>query len=212
MKYRMIKSVFLFLILTSLVFLSNCSLDVKDNTVIINGEGPIISKVVSLDSIEAIIHGGGGLTRISRGLEQKVTLRAQQNVLKYIAASVDTNVFFWGLTDDIKFSPATDSIIVDVQVTRDLKFIFLAGVGIVKANGQRQKSLKLQLYGTGKLDCYDLPVDNCDILLSGIGDCQVTVSDTLSGVISGYGNIYYKGNPFIECPITGSGGIIKVNN
>jgi hypothetical protein len=206
------KSGLIFLILSVMIFLTHCSLDVKDNAVVVNGEGPLVSKVIPLDSIEAIVHEGGGITRISRGPEQKVTIRAQQNVLKYISASVDTYVFTWGFTNNIELGPTTDSIIIDVQVTRNIRSIKLSGAGIITAQGPRQKSLQLELYGSGYLQCYDLPVDNCDIFLPGIGDCQVSVSDTLSGMLSGHGNIYYKGSPFVNCPVTGSGNIIKINN
>jgi hypothetical protein len=212
MKNRVIKSGMSFIIFIAALFLSQCSLNVKDNTVVVNGEGPLVSKVVPLDSIESIIHGGAGITRISRGTEQKVTIRAQQNVLKYISVSVDTYVFTWGFTNNVAFGPTTDSIIVDVQVTRNIRSIKLSGAGIVIADGPRQKSLKLELFGSGYFGCYGLPVDNCDIFLPGQGDCQVSVSDTLTGMLSGHGNIYYKGSPFINCPITGSGDIVKATN
>jgi hypothetical protein len=48
-----------------------------------------------------------------------------------------------------------------------------------------------------------------EVTISGSGDAFTRVSEELSGLISGSGNIYVSGNPLIKVRVTGSGRVIR---
>jgi hypothetical protein len=56
-----------------------------------------------------------------------------------------------------------------------------------------------------------MPVNECSIISSGVGNCYVKVNDFLDIDISGVGSVYYKGNPEIESSINGIGKLINDN-
>jgi hypothetical protein len=48
-------------------------------------------------------------------------------------------------------------------------------------------------------------------VISGQGDCRVTVTDELDATISGIGDVYYAGNPpLVRSTITGRGRLIPL--
>jgi hypothetical protein len=198
-------------ILFSFLFFAGCSLDIDDGSRVVKGEGPIVSKEFFLDSIESVIHIGVGETRITHGPVQKVFIRAQQNILDLISAQAEDDDFAWGFMEKISLDPATDSIIVEVQMTRDLERVRLIGIGDISVTLPAQETLNIDLSGYGNIKCYGITLGNAVIDLSGLGSCQVMVADTLFGILSGQGNVYYKGDPVNLMAITGNGNILDDN-
>jgi hypothetical protein len=71
--------------------------------------------------------------------------------------------------------------------------------------------LNINFSGSGNYYGYPIKTNDCDIKISGSGNCYVNVSDNLDINISGSGSIYYKGNPTININNSGSGSIINAN-
>ena len=84
------------------------------------------------------------------------------------------------------------------------------GSGQIKLSGSTKKH-KVRIEGTGDLKAYDLVAYESNIRLDGSGDCKVTVHDELDIVISGSGDVYYKGSPNIKTRVKGSGRVQKVD-
>ncbi len=194
-----------------LILMTGCSLNSNNNPAIITGEGPVVTKVIPLDSIENVVQAGSGNTIITHGATQKVTIKAQQNILDHITYNVDNYVFTWGFDQAMDIGPGSDSVNIEIELTRNIKSINLTGSGNVIAGGPRQRTLKIAINGAGNVLCYNVATDNCIVNLYGQGICQVNVSDTLSGFLSGHGYIYYKGNPVIEVPVLGTGSVLSAN-
>ncbi len=71
--------------------------------------------------------------------------------------------------------------------------------------------LDLRISGSGEFYGFLVHADECEVKVSGSGDCEVSVIDALDVNISGSGNVYYKGNPTLTQHISGSGTIINAN-
>lgn len=69
----------------------------------------------------------------------------------------------------------------------------------------------IQVNGSGSLYSFGLKTHNANVVLAGSGNVQVHVADTLTGTLSGSGNLSYKGNPFIDVNVTGSGQLVDAN-
>jgi len=54
-------------------------------------------------------------------------------------------------------------------------------------------------------------VADCNIDISGVGNCEVNVSDKLDIQISGVGHIYYMGNPQLKTDFSGVGNASAVD-
>ena len=89
----------------------------------------------------------------------------------------------------------------------------ISGSGTVRANSEFPdlKTLDIRISGAGNYEGFPISTDECDINLSGSGDCEVFVRDRLSVKISGSGNVFYKGNPTVSTDITGSGTVVDAN-
>ena len=61
------------------------------------------------------------------------------------------------------------------------------------------------------MKAFDLEVGTCSINITGVGDCEVHVRDSLTVDIIGVGNVYYLGQPSITSSISGVGALIDAN-
>jgi hypothetical protein len=78
----------------------------------------------------------------------------------------------------------------------------------------RGKAVYFAIDGSGStsISAYQLMTDHADIGLSGAGDAQVSVAQSLKVDLSGAGSVKYKGNPStINKEISGAGSVSKVN-
>ena len=97
-------------------------------------------------------------------------------------------------------------------MTPYLKRIIHEGVGDMILSGEGLQSLEIEYSGIGNIDFYDLPIKDCNIKSSGIGDCYARVNEFLFLDLAGIGNVYYRGTPNIESIITGNGQLVNDNN
>jgi hypothetical protein len=89
----------------------------------------------------------------------------------------------------------------------------IEGSGTVRGHSSWAEltNLYISIEGSGDYRGFDVLTENCDIDITGSGDCRVFVSENLNVDISGSGNVYYKGNPVITSSIQGSGSVIDSN-
>jgi len=87
--------------------------------------------------------------------------------------------------------------------------IDISGVGKLTLNGKAENA-NINISGSGKVDAFDLGVKNCIAEISGVGKCNIDVTDTLATEISGMGSVNYKSKPaYITTEVSGVG---KVND
>lgn len=85
----------------------------------------------------------------------------------------------------------------------------ISGSGDTYLRGTTQ-SLDAKISGSGNIRAFDLVGETAVVNISGSGDCEVNVSNTLDVTITGSGNVRYKGTPAINTHISGSGNIQHV--
>jgi len=88
--------------------------------------------------------------------------------------------------------------------------LIISGSGNSYLNGQSE-ALDITISGSGNIYAYSLETIECNVNVSGTGNCELFVANSLSIDISGSGDINYKGYPSISTHISGSGNIRNRN-
>ncbi|WP_264524129.1 head GIN domain-containing protein [Flavobacterium sp. N502536] len=85
----------------------------------------------------------------------------------------------------------------------------LSGSGDVSLKGNTANFVT-KLSGSGDIDAANLKSKNTDVTISGSGDIRVNCTESLTGRVSGSGDIKYTGNPEKrDVKVSGSGSISK---
>jgi len=99
-----------------------------------------------------------------------------------------------------------------VAVKGDIFNVDLSGSGKFKGAG-RVINEKLNVSGSGTIDCSQLVAENATLDVSGSGTCKAHPAKTLKAKVSGSGKILYKGNPTeVNRMVSGSGTINVLPN
>ncbi|MEM9953352.1 MAG: head GIN domain-containing protein [Chloroflexota bacterium] len=88
--------------------------------------------------------------------------------------------------------------------------VSLSGSGNVILGGETQ-DLDVSVSGSGNAVALELEATIASATIRGSGTAQVNVSDSLTGSISGSGNLIYRGNADVDVNVSGSGEITDVN-
>lgn len=99
---------------------------------------------------------------------------------------------------------------IDAAVEADDIDANISGSGSILLEGTAD-FLDFLISGSGDFKCFDLLATSAFILISGSGDAEVNLSDSLDVKISGSGDVFYKGNPSVNTQISGSGRVINAN-
>ncbi|RZS90651.1 head GIN domain-containing protein [Aquimarina brevivitae] len=85
----------------------------------------------------------------------------------------------------------------------------LSGSGEIVLKGSCT-DFNANLSGSGDIEAFELKASNADTVISGSGDIEVYATRFLKAIISGSGDIFYKGNPeTTEKLVSGSGDITE---
>ena len=98
---------------------------------------------------------------------------------------------------------------LELEVGQQL-LLQLSGVGNVTLWGSANR-FDCEHSAVGNVEAFDLAVNNCTVVSSGVGDTKVNVTSSLDVTIDSTGSVYYKGRPSIDSLITGSGQLIDAN-
>lgn len=205
-----IKHLFAFSWIAIAWFGTSCNLDNDDETRTIIGEGPVVTQVVAADTFSTFLHLGIGHVNITTGDSLEVYVKAQQNIIDEMEFAFGEGIFAWGFTEQLNIQ-TEDTILLVIKMPNDIKWVQVAGTGIVNIQGPKQESIILETIGYTQFYCYDLEVDRCDLNIMGIAQCRVRVNEEITGEITGTGYVYYKGDPEVNVRLIGSGEIIDDN-
>jgi hypothetical protein len=194
---------------TAFVFLAGFVLfsceDLGNKTII--GSGPVESMEVELPAFEGVNVTGTCNVNIQIGELQSVEFYAQSEVLDVLTYEVSDNILEIGFKRGYSVN-SSEEVRAEITIP-SLQFTGITGTGDYTLSGAQQDRLDIYVTGVGNINAYDMPVNTSYIRISGTSTCQVHVNDLLVVVISGVGNIYYRGNPSIQTDITGVGNLIK---
>ena len=107
-------------------------------------------------------------------------------------------------TNELKIKSTTSG---EISLNFDAENIKLdaEGSGLLKLNG-RAANFNIESEGAGSVQAYGLLAKNVNFEVTGAGTCEISVSEKLSGEVTGSGKLYYQGNPKkVETNNTGTG-------
>ena len=165
-----------------------------------------------LDVIQATKSSGHLVLKIKDG----VRIKSNEEIIVNISAPTADYLHLSGTGDlavigninavnlDIAISGTGNISISSVAVTDKIK-AEISGSGDISVQAGTAKNEDLRISGDGKLFMDGVSVEKATTTISGSGDMQVNVSQTLDATISGSGSVYYRGHPLISTNISGSG-------
>ena len=86
----------------------------------------------------------------------------------------------------------------------------VTGSGLVELDGTAN-SLDVEINGSGTVNAGSFSVNRSKARISGSGEVELTVGESLQASVSGSGVVNYRGNPVVEKKISGSGEIRKLD-
>jgi len=92
----------------------------------------------------------------------------------------------------------------------ELRSINLNGVGDIEILKGKAPYLEIILFGVGNIDTKNYEVENVNLTLFGTGSIKTWATSTLTGKLTGVGDVLYKGSPLVKIDINGVGEVSKI--
>jgi len=146
---------------------------------------------------------GVGNVYVHPGENYKVIVTTDSNLQDRVVTTVNGDTL--RITQRSSLFSSTE-LAIDVYLP-ELRSISLSGAGNFTVNAGEAADLDISLSGTGDIDARNFQVQNITISHSGVGTSKVWAESTLTGKLSGVGEILYKGNPAIDIKKSGVGSI-----
>jgi len=154
----------------------------------VKGNGNVTTETRKTSDYEGVSVGGSFDVKLIKGKEGKITLKGEENILKYIITEVKNGTLKVKYKKGVNIR-TTRKLTVTIPY-RDIEKVALAGSGDITSTGIiKATKLYLSIAGSGNMD---VSVDSRDVKTS----------------IAGSGNIKVSGNATeLKCTIAGSGNI-----
>lgn len=213
------------LLVVIMLLLVSCESD----SVRISGEGPVVTKTITVAEFTGIDLAGSANIIISQGAAQTVEVAAQQNIIDRLETNVSGGIWTVKLEDG-SYTNYDLTIYITVPVINSL---LVSGSGNIKVNDfTDQDDLELTITGSGNIEtnafggCQNLSVTvtgsgnvmgrkdfadlkNMTVHISGSGNFQgfAIVSDNCHISIPGSGVCFVTVNDALNISISGSGSV-----
>jgi hypothetical protein len=176
----------------------------------IEGSGKLETRTLDLDTFIAVELGGAFDVTITFGEQQKVEATLDDNLFANLEADVSGRKLELGWDEDCDPSRDCEIRITMVELTGfelngagdvaikgfagDRLEIKLRGAGDIEADGEVDE-LKISLMGAGDIEARDLKARNVEVVLAGVGDCEVYAAESIDARLTGVGDLEYWGDP-----------------
>lgn len=144
-------------------------------------------------------------------LDEPLTILIQMPVLNFVSISSSGN---------IETGPNFENVVFDFELsgsgnlthftTTELISGVLSGSGNAYIGGSASRQ-EITLNGSGSFFGFDQPSEKSSLRLSGSGNAEVRLTDSLQAQILGSGSVFYKGSPEVERSGAGSGSVVNAN-
>lgn len=178
----------------------------------------------------AVFHGvrlqGSGEATITVGEPQSLVIEAQENILPHLTTDVENGILVLGVEENTSITTdqgwtytiaveSLDQLEILGSADADVSglsggslSVTISGSGNITASGNVEAQA-IVINGSGDYRALDLTSQVASVSVSGSGDAEVDVTDSLQVQISGSGNVIYRGDPGLSEEISGSGEVIK---
>ncbi len=136
-----------------------------------------------------------------------IAVPEMRSIISSGACSID-GVGVWNVNDlYIQASGAAD---IDLNVNAEKVTLQSSGASEAELKGTTNH-LQINISGAGEVDAFGLQARTANVVCSGAGKVEVSVSDDLAAQASGASKIEYRGNPVLSKSITGGMSVIRKN-
>ena len=186
------------------------------------GSGVVASEERPIGDFDQIVLQGAMNIETVTGVEPKLTVEADDNLLEIITTEVQGTKLVVSTRENYRSSlgvtvrltaPAVRSLVLNgsgnITATDVSGPDFegtINGSGNIAATGS-VSDLRATIAGSGNLDLSRLEAKNAVVSIAGSGSVNVHATDTLDATIAGSGDIVYHGQPKVKQTIRGSGSI-----
>ena len=101
------------------------------------------------------------------------------------------------------------SLALDVREANEVESR-ISGSGSMNLSGDAE-DFENEISGSGNVRAFGLVTKRAAARISGSGNCELTVTQSLNARISGSGNVRYKGDPTVNVTVSGSGKVMRVD-
>lgn len=198
---------------------------VKDHLI---GSGSIVTENRTMNGTFKEIRIEGSMdVLVKQGDSIRVSVKDYGNIMPYIETKIVGNALVIKHQDNAWITNSAGEVTVtlptltnvelsgsgDVGTIGNFNFtdlsLFISGSGNFSFAGTCKK-MNAKVSGSGDIRAFDLPTEVVTARISGSGNMQLNVSQTLDATISGSGDIIYKGAPTtVTKSISGSGSVRK---
>jgi hypothetical protein len=210
--------------LSSLLVLAACNWTDTFDGLVIKGSGNLKTETRPVESFTAISLSTPADLEVEQTGQESLELTADDNLLALFTSEVRNGTLFLSTAEGKVWRGKGPRFKVRI---RELRKLQVSGVGSVKASNLdseslsvsisgaasgriagRSDNLSITVSGTGSLNAAELKAKRAKVVVSGVGDVTVNVSDELDARVSGTGTIWYIGSPpRLETRVSGVGSI-----
>lgn len=190
------------------------------------GSGVPAEELRELGPFDSLHVVGSTSVDVQIGGESSVLLRADDNMLQYLTTEVRGSTLHIGLEkgsytfgvrpratitmsglEEITMVGSGDANVLGLD--GDVFTSTTLGSGDLTARG-RVDRLEATVNGSGSLELSELEARAANVQINGSGDAEVRASEEIIAVVSGSGDIVYRGDPdHISTSVNGSGSISR---
>jgi Putative auto-transporter adhesin, head GIN domain len=218
------KKLFAFPILIAVfaVAMTGC---IKDHLI---GSGSIVTENRTINGTFKEIRIEGSMdVLVKQGDSIRVSVKDYSNIMPYIETKIVGNALVISHKDNAWITNSAGEVTVTLPTLTNVELsgsgdvgtigtfnftdlsLFISGSGNFSFAGTCKK-MNAKVSGSGDIRAFDLPTEVVTARISGSGNMQLNVSQTLDATISGSGDIIYKGSPTtVTKSISGSGSVRK---
>ncbi len=142
----------------------------------LRGSGQVVTEERPISDVDTVQLSGIGRLEVTQGSPAKLTVEADENLMKYISTEVKGDRLViseksYGLP--ISMIQPSRTIVYRLQISKP-SVIELSGSGEIVANGLDVSTLKIDISGSGKAEVGDLKADSLRYDLSGSGKADMS--------------------------------------
>lgn len=180
----------------------------SNNKVKIIGKGELIDKNIETGSFSELENIGYADISIKKAAVQKITFRAQANILDIMTSEISGNKLKTGIKENYNIE-TSKGIFINIETPNAIDDFTITGVGNIYLDFEKQTRLDISIIGTGDFNAPNTEIEECEIKIIGTGNCNVFVTKTLDVSIMGVGSVSYKGDAEVSKSIMGVGSVNK---
>jgi len=205
----------LFFILSILVFMANCVINIDDSynkNGKKEGNGKIVSEErITVEFVSVVLNGSGDINiypgKKYDGECYAVIVTTDSNIQDDVEVKEKNKCLYIETKNNYSFNPT--KLIIDVYLP-ELNEVELVGVGDIRINGGNADKIDITLSGVGNINASQFQAKDVNVNLSGVGNIKTWATRKLAGKLSGVGDVSYKGNPDVNINVSGIGSVDRL--